>query len=504
MGWFSSLGNLFDPVGALATGGNNSNFDSVFNPAQDLLGSSGLDAEPSWLNSFNNSYTTPVDNFADNVMDVNTDELKNLGNHAASNPWQLLTGVDPASTKLWNAATDQNNSPWVDQFGGETNADTQATANRGINTEDAGYVSSLAHMIAGYEAGGALGNLGSSAYSSAVGGAGDGAAGSSSLDVQAELADPSTAGTGGSSVPWDAKSIPGYATGGAGATAAGQATKGASLGAANSLDNNTNPFQGAAYGATTGLVGSKLDYAGAAGIDDPLYKGAINGAVTGGLKTAMSDPSDTGYGALVGALGNLGGQGMNAVSNMFSNSPTGSSGMGGNGMQSQSTGNASGGSDWSSLAAGLGNLYLAHRNASGINSQINNLNGLYSPNSAYAQQMQSSLDRQDAASGRRSQYGTRAVELQAALANAASRNAGTLSNLYSQQRSNNFNQLAGLFTMGKNAGVFGGSAGYSPTMDNSYTPLSQASTSLSSISPASMNQGMTDSLPGYQDPYGGQ
>jgi hypothetical protein len=51
-----------------------------------------------------------------------------------------------------------------------------------------------------------------------------------------------------------------------------------------------------------------------------------------------------------------------------------------------------------------------------LNTQAQSLQDMYSPNSAYAQQMRESLNRQDAASGRRSQYGPREVQLQAALA----------------------------------------------------------------------------------------
>lgn len=62
------------------------------------------------------------------------------------------------------------------------------------------------------------------------------------------------------------------------------------------------------------------------------------------------------------------------------------------------------------------------------------LQDLYSPNSAYAQQLRQQLARKDAAAGRRSQYGTREVELQARLAELNSRNAPALADIYGRQQ----------------------------------------------------------------------
>lgn len=447
MGWFNSLGDIFDPVGALATGGNNNTFDSIFNPGGNVFGENGLD----WSPDFVNQGETMANNFGSNVADAGVDELRNLKDHFKDNPFQLLTGVDPAATKLWNGVTGSNNSAWVDQLGGETNADSQKSANRGINMEDAGYMATLAHIIAGSYAGGALGNLGAEAYGSVAGDAaeagndlggftGSNAGGAAELEAGGYGAAGEVGGTSA-----DAQSIFNLEHGtsalnGVGAyQAASNVTAGAGRGAANALDNDTNPWTGFLQGAGSGLAGTKLDYASMAGVDDPLYKAGINGAVNGGVRAGMTDTSNSGYGALVGMLSGLGGQ----ASNYLSSPASGTTGQGSGGVNNME-----------SLVAGLGNLYLAHKNNQGIQSQINDLKGLYSPNSAYAQQLQQQLNRQDAAGGRRSQYGTRSVELQARLAQLASQQAPTLSNLYGQQRANNFNQLAGLYTMGKNSGVY--------------------------------------------------
>lgn len=90
---------------------------------------------------------------------------------------------------------------------------------------------------------------------------------------------------------------------------------------------------------------------------------------------------------------------------------------------------------------GLGALYQNRQNNNDIGGQIKSLQSLYSQNSPYAQQMRQALERKDAASGRRSQYGPREVELQARLADAASRQAPTLAGLYGQRMQNRNNLL---------------------------------------------------------------
>jgi hypothetical protein len=500
----SFLGSLFDPVGALATGGNNNTFDSVFSPGDNLFGSQGLNVEPDFMNSFNSNVTEPVGSFADNVVGGGLDELKNLGNHFRSSPTQLLTGVDPAATKLWNGALGTSNKPWVDQWGGETKQDTQASANRGVNMEDSGYMSTLAHMISSYYAGGYLGNAAGAAYGGATAGAGaEGSAGSSALDVQAELAGNAAAGTGSSQAGYDASQIPGWTAGsGAGGLQASNAvssgTRGAVNGGANALDNGSNPFKGAFTGAAQGVAGSNLDYAGGIGVEDPYAKSAINGGINGGVRAGMQDTDKTGYGAFVGALTGLAGKGAQTVGNYFTQPSSGDGGT------------QTGTTNFGNLATGLGNLWMAHQNNKGIQGQIDSLNSLYAPNSPYAKQMQEALDRQDAAGGRRSQYGSRAVQLQAALAGAASHNAPTLAMLYGQQRQNRFNQYAGMLASAKNSGAFNGLSGMfgQPTQPQQpyYQPQDMVNPSDMQMNTGTMSQDYSNILPGQIDPsqvYGG-
>ena len=84
----------------------------------------------------------------------------------------------------------------------------------------------------------------------------------------------------------------------------------------------------------------------------------------------------------------------------------------------------------------------------------NQVSGLFGPNSPYAQQMQQTLARQDAANGRNSQYGTRSVQLAAALAEAQSRALGNASYAQARTATPGLNALNSLFAnFGTNQGM---------------------------------------------------
>jgi hypothetical protein len=130
------------------------------------------------------------------------------------------------------------------------------------------------------------------------------------------------------------------------------------------------------------------------------------------------------------------------------------------------------GGGWGDSLAGLGglaSLYASQRNAGNM---ANSLGGMFGPNSPYAQQLEQSLSRRDAAHGRRSQYGPRSVELQAKLAGMANQIAPNVMNAQNMQMQRQM-QLLGLLTGGMKTGMFdklgsglsglfgGGSGGYS-------------------------------------------
>lgn len=84
-------------------------------------------------------------------------------------------------------------------------------------------------------------------------------------------------------------------------------------------------------------------------------------------------------------------------------------------------------------AKGLAQLYSGYRGMRDNEKMLSGLQGLYSQNSPYAQNLRKQLQRQDAASGRRSQYGPREVELQAKLAQLASGQIPAMNQMYQQQ-----------------------------------------------------------------------
>lgn len=93
----------------------------------------------------------------------------------------------------------------------------------------------------------------------------------------------------------------------------------------------------------------------------------------------------------------------------------------------------SSGMDMSSILNGLGGIYSGYQGMKSAGDMLGGLQGLYSQNSPYAQQLRQALARQDAASGRRSQYGNREVELQARLAQMASNQIPAMNQLSSRQ-----------------------------------------------------------------------
>lgn len=180
--------------------------------------------------------------------------------------------------------------------------------------------------------------------------------------------------------------------------------RGAAIGGTKSSLTGGSFAKGAVMGGLTGGMGdmaSGTDFE--SYMNNPIIKGLLGGAI--------SNPNNMGQGAVQGGLaGGLGSL-----------------------ISDEGYGNAKGNSSLINAALGT---YLSSRANSGINRQISGLSGLFAPDSAYATQMQQQLDRRDAAAGRRSQYGSRAVELQAALAQQAARSAPQLQQLYGQQQQN--------------------------------------------------------------------
>lgn len=150
------------------------------------------------------------------------------------------------------------------------------------------------------------------------------------------------------------------------------------------------------------------------------------------------------------------------------------------------------------LVEGLGSLYglyQGNRDASEASKLLTSgtagtdLNSMFGPDSAWGQQMRQSIERRDAAAGRRSQYGPRERELAATgadmmakygsqMANANTNSARALFEMNqakSKQRQQNLNQL---FLLAKNSGLFGKTA--TPPFNPNAGPI-MGNTSLESI-----------------------
>lgn len=105
------------------------------------------------------------------------------------------------------------------------------------------------------------------------------------------------------------------------------------------------------------------------------------------------------------------------------------------------------------MAGSLMGLYSAYQQRKKMADLRGGLQNMFSPDSAYAQQMGQQLARRDAAAGRRSQYGPRSVELQARLAELNSRNAPTIQNLIGGETQARDRGLANILRFGQQSGA---------------------------------------------------
>jgi hypothetical protein len=119
-------------------------------------------------------------------------------------------------------------------------------------------------------------------------------------------------------------------------------------------------------------------------------------------------------------------------------------------------GGSRGGGDGMTLGDGLGglaSLYGYSQANKTANDQANSLSGMYGQDSPYAQVLRQTMERKDAAGGRRSQYGPREVQLQAALAHLASGNANAIANIRNGQNQMRGQGLAQLMQMMNKSGM---------------------------------------------------
>jgi hypothetical protein len=223
-------------------------------------------------------------------------------------------------------------------------------------------------------------------------------------------------------------------TAGLGALARGPKDAGGFLGSL--LGGASGPL-GALAGGSAGRGFGSLVSGGNPGIGDFLPSGGSLGSMFGG---AMGSSLLGGqYGGMLGSFG--AGQ-LTNMANQTGNTPGFNPNAGpSNNVDSGSFlgslfGNGGNGDINGSVLGLLPSIYGASTAGRSYNGQINNLNQLFSPNSAYAQDMRKQLERRDAAAGRRSQYGGREVELQAKLATLAAQQAPQIQSLTNQKNAN--------------------------------------------------------------------
>lgn len=259
-------------------------------------------------------------------------------------------------------------------------------------------------------------------------------------------------------------------------------------------------------GGANSYLGSYMpDVAGAAGATDPTVKGVANGAIRGGGLAAMNNQS-VGEGAAMGGLqGGIAGYagyrpGYQATDNgqqtynditqtssvpdasrTSTSSILGSEGNGEGGMSFApaytSTGNYQApemqpqGSSWSNPDIGAFMQRILPQTPEGYGDLASGLLGMYAANKqrrmardlrksvggnrdAYLTQMTRELQRRDAASGRRSNYGGRAVELQSNLAKLDQANAPAMAQLQQAELGGLLNMFQTGLRYGDKTGVF--------------------------------------------------
>ncbi len=94
------------------------------------------------------SGTTNAGNFLGDTLQFETFHGGNILKKIGQNPSRLITGVDPASTGLWNTVLGTHNKPIVDQMGGATGDDYAKASNAGINATPGHDMQDLAHVVA--------------------------------------------------------------------------------------------------------------------------------------------------------------------------------------------------------------------------------------------------------------------------------------------------------------------------------------------------------------------
>ena len=300
-----------------------------------------------------------------------------------------------------------------------------------------------------------------------------------------------------------------YFTGGAlgsamGSSTGGAAASGALWGAGQAAGyggDSSDIARGAVRGGISGGAGSYiegLDAAGNLGVTNPAYRGILNKTVSGAATTAMTpgtDSSDIARGAVYSGVQGLGpmfsgmfsgNSNANPYSVEFNPNNNSSVEFNPNNNSFESTNQSGFNNILDQVYGVLGHVGINRGNTGQI---VEGLAGLYQANrqrkqakdlmsmiggrrDAYGAQLRRQLERRDAASGRRSDYGGRETQLQAGLAELDSRNAPGMMQLSNLESLSRLGMLQSGLRLGSKMGWL--KSGYTPVgqlSNNFRTPM---------------------------------
>jgi hypothetical protein len=206
--------------------------------------------------------------FLSNLLGFENSFTKNFTGDILSNPTRLLTGIDPASTKLWNTVLNRDDPALVNWFGSPGQQYYDQAQQEGIDTGAAEKFHSVADTIAGiYGANGLTGSLGFGSLGSASG----------PSSISGALGDYNNMAKIGNAAAGDSKKEGNMNLGG---------LLGAGFGALAGMADAKSSARAAAQGDTSQ---NKLDPR----IEAILFGGAGNNGLLGQFQSLLNQPEGT-------------------------------------------------------------------------------------------------------------------------------------------------------------------------------------------------------------------
>lgn len=452
MGWLSDLGHSIDDSFHSAGSAFDNALHGDLSDAGDFLGQSVADFQPVF---------DPAGDVGDYIGDIGQmggfhgeDILKKVKN----NPARLAFGIDPLGTKIGNKVFNKDWDPGTTTLGGPTTKQYQSAENSGIDTANARGLNTVANMIASFYGGqGISGAFGGGAAGGLAAGGALGAGGA--LDNGTSIGKGFFQGAAGGGL---ANGINYAGTVGITDPAYQRLINGGIGGSINAGFRGENIGQGAALGAGGSYLKGQFknmnqeslypeggqNYAPYNPQADWLGQSmgqSIPSSVSGGMPMQQTTPD------WVGAVGSTSVPRPLPRQNFLSQLEQNPWFRGLGGLMGGTNPDVGKGLDAAGMAPNkfdtvgrlLGSLYTQNRARRDAQEQMNRMDVL---RGAYRTDMGNQLARRDAASGRRSQYGPREVELMARLAQLDHGNATQLNQLYNQRRAANVGALNDVFT----------------------------------------------------------